>query len=106
MSLPRLGLAHVRGRSMEPTLHEGDRLVVLYGVRPRPGRMALVRLPDDDSGAPARSRSSGSRDRRPTGPRLVGRAGQPPRGGRLLAGRVPSPTRDVRALVLLRLPCL
>ena len=37
---------------MEPTLHEGDRLLVLYGVRPRLGRLALVRLPDDDHGVP------------------------------------------------------
>ena len=37
---------------MEPTLHEGDRLLVLYGVRPRLGRLALVRLPDDDRGVP------------------------------------------------------
>ena len=50
--LPTLGLARVRGRSMEPTLHEGDRLLVLYGVRPRLGRLALVRLPDDDHGVP------------------------------------------------------
>jgi hypothetical protein len=42
----------VHGRSMEPTLHEGDRLLVLYGARPRAGRLAIVRLPDRDSGAP------------------------------------------------------
>ncbi len=35
---------------MEPTLHEGDRVLVLYGARPRPGRMAVVRLPDDERG--------------------------------------------------------
>ncbi len=50
MRLPQLGVATVHGRSMEPTLHEGDRVVVLYGVRPRAGRMALVRLPDSHSG--------------------------------------------------------
>jgi hypothetical protein len=43
--VPRFGLAVVRGRSMEPTLHEGDRLLVRYGVQPRPGRIAVVRLP-------------------------------------------------------------
>lgn len=42
----RLGIAVVRGRSMEPTLHEGDRLLVRYGVLPRAGRLALVVLPD------------------------------------------------------------
>jgi len=46
----RLGIATVRGRSMEPTLHEGDRLLVLYGGAPRPGRMALVQLPDSPTG--------------------------------------------------------
>jgi hypothetical protein len=42
----RLGFAVVRGRSMEPTLYDGDRLVVLHGSAPRPGRLAVVRLPD------------------------------------------------------------
>jgi hypothetical protein len=41
----RVGIAVVRGRSMEPTLFDGDRLLVLHGVRPRLGRLALVRLP-------------------------------------------------------------
>lgn len=44
-TVPRFGLAVVRGRSMEPTLREGDRLLVRYGGRPRPGRIAVVRLP-------------------------------------------------------------
>jgi len=35
---------------MEPTLHEGDRLLVLYGARPRRGKLALVVLPDSTSG--------------------------------------------------------
>ena len=43
---PRFGLAVVHGRSMEPTLRAGDRLLVQYGVRPRPGRLVVVRLPD------------------------------------------------------------
>jgi hypothetical protein len=37
---------------MEPGLHEGDRLLVLYGARPRRGKLAIVRLPDDATGAP------------------------------------------------------
>ncbi|HET7303317.1 MAG TPA: S24/S26 family peptidase [Segeticoccus sp.] len=45
-----LGLAVVRGRSMEPTLLEGDRLLVLYAVPPRRGGLALVRLPDGPDG--------------------------------------------------------
>jgi phage repressor protein C with HTH and peptisase S24 domain len=46
----RLGVAVVSGRSMEPTLHEGDRVLVLWGGRPRPGRLAVVRLPPSDRG--------------------------------------------------------
>jgi len=37
---------------MEPALHEGDRLLVLYGARPRLGKLAIVRLPDDAAGLP------------------------------------------------------
>ena len=37
---------------MEPTLHEGDLLLVLYGIGPRPGGLGLVQLPPDRSGAP------------------------------------------------------
>lgn len=45
--MPRLALGHVivRGRSMEPTLLDGDRLVVVPGGRPRAGRVVVVRLP-------------------------------------------------------------
>ena len=42
----RLGRVLVRGRSMEPTLYDGDHLVVLYGGQPRAGRIAVVRLPE------------------------------------------------------------
>jgi len=48
--LRKLGIVLVHGRSMEPTLHEGDRLLVLYGARPRRGKLAIVRLPDDETG--------------------------------------------------------
>lgn len=41
-----LGMAVVHGRSMLPTLREGDRLLVLHGGRPRPGRPVVVRLPE------------------------------------------------------------
>jgi SOS-response transcriptional repressor LexA len=37
---------------MQPTLHDGDLLLVRWGAPPRPGRVAVVRLPDDDSGRP------------------------------------------------------
>jgi phage repressor protein C with HTH and peptisase S24 domain len=52
MTPRKLGIAMVHGRSMEPTLHEGDRLLVLYGARPRRGCLALVRLPDNAKGDP------------------------------------------------------
>jgi signal peptidase I len=41
----RLGIAVVRGRSMLPTLRDGDRLLVRYGVPPAPGSLVVVRLP-------------------------------------------------------------
>lgn len=47
-----LGLVKVSGRSMEPTLHTGDRMIVLHGARPKLGRLAIVRLPHDEQGAP------------------------------------------------------
>jgi hypothetical protein len=37
---------------MEPTLRDGDIVVALTGIRVRPGRVAVVRLPPDRHGAP------------------------------------------------------
>jgi phage repressor protein C with HTH and peptisase S24 domain len=45
-SARRLGRVLVRGRSMEPTLLDGDQLLVLWGGVPRPGRLVVVRWPD------------------------------------------------------------
>ena len=45
MVIPRFGLAVVHGSSMEPTLGDGDVLLVRYGARPRVGQLLLVRLP-------------------------------------------------------------
>ena len=42
----RWGLATVRGRSMVPTLAEGDRVLVGYRRRPRPGDLVLARFAD------------------------------------------------------------
>ena len=39
------GLAEVNGPSMVPTLHHGDRLVVQYGARIRPGDVIVLRHP-------------------------------------------------------------
>ena len=41
-----LGFAVVTGRSMEPTLREGDRLLVRHGSVPRIGQLVVVRMPD------------------------------------------------------------
>lgn len=35
---------------MLPTLADGDRLLARWGALPRPGRLAVVRLPDADDG--------------------------------------------------------
>ena len=40
------GVAVVRGRSMQPTLYDGDRLLVRHGAVPRAGALVVVRLPD------------------------------------------------------------
>ena len=39
------GVVVVRNRSMQPTLYDGDRLVVRHGALPRPGDLVVVRLP-------------------------------------------------------------
>lgn len=41
-----LGMAVVRGESMRPALAPGDRLLVRYGRRPRPGRVVVARFAD------------------------------------------------------------
>jgi signal peptidase I len=40
------GVAVVRGRSMQPTLRDGDRLLVQHGAKPRSGDLVVVRLPN------------------------------------------------------------
>jgi signal peptidase I len=42
---PRWGLAVVANRSMRPTLEPGDRLLLSYRRRPRPGDLVVARLP-------------------------------------------------------------
>ena len=41
----RWGMAVVRGRSMLPTLRDGDRFLVHHGAAPEAGRLVVVRLP-------------------------------------------------------------
>jgi Peptidase S24-like len=45
MRLSPWGRVVVVGRSMEPTLSSGDRLVVRWGAVPLAGQVAVVRLP-------------------------------------------------------------
>jgi len=40
-----LGRVVVRGRSMQPTLRDGDHLLVRWGATPRPGRLVVVSWP-------------------------------------------------------------
>ena len=42
---PRFGLARVHGRSMVPTLADGDLLLVSYAAPVRPGALVVARLP-------------------------------------------------------------
>lgn len=98
-----LGIARVTGRSMEPTLHQGDRLVVLYGAPPRRGGLAVVRLPaaDADPRPLAVKRVTG----RPPGSQThwwVERDN--PNEGVDSWTLGPIPQSDVKARVLVRLP--
>jgi hypothetical protein len=89
---------------MEPALHEGDRLLVLYGARARRGRLAIVHLPDDEAGAP-----------RPLAVKRVSRPAPDGSDGWWIERDNPwegldswavgaIPADDIRARVLLRLP--
>ncbi|BBH16394.1 hypothetical protein Back2_06810 [Nocardioides baekrokdamisoli] len=42
----RFGFAIVHGRSMEPTLRAGDRLLIAYRGRPRVGNLVVAAFPD------------------------------------------------------------
>ncbi|MHB1475204.1 MAG: S26 family signal peptidase [Dermatophilaceae bacterium] len=100
----KLGIAVVHGRSMEPTLHEGDHLLVLYGARARRGRLAIVRLPDDAAGAPRPLAVKRLSSRDPDGSDGWWVERDNPREGldSWAVGAIPAD--DIRARVLLRLP--
>ena len=88
-----LGLAVVRGRSMRPTLAEGDRLLVRHGAVPRVGDLVVVRLPD---GVVAVKRAT----RREPGGWWVERDNAAEGVDSWLVGAIPE--QDVLAVVLLR----
>lgn len=102
----RLGFALVHGRSMEPALHEGDRLLVLYGAPPRRGRLAIVRLPDDPASGPRPLAVKRIVGRDPSGADGWWVERDNPREGvdSWLFGAIPR--RDVRGVVLTRVPAL
>jgi hypothetical protein len=103
-----IGVVRVRGRSMEPTLHTGDRLVVLRGAPPRLGRLAIVRLPPDGDGVPRPLAIKRVTMRDPADPTRFWVESD----NQAAPGRTDSWTHDVgslareqiRALVLFRLP--
>lgn len=103
--IPQPGLATVHGRSMEPTLHEGDRLLVLWGGPIIPGRLAVVRFPDSPGGPRPLSvkRVSGPEADKP-GHWWIERDN--PREGvdSWQVGGIPA--SDVAALVVARIPAL
>ena len=99
------GLARVVGTSMEPTLREGDLVLVLWGARARVGRLALVRLPRDEHGAPrplSVKRVTGT-DPQDPGRWWVERDNPHAGVDSWLVGSLPD--EAVLARVLLRVPC-
>jgi len=88
------GLAVVRGRSMRPTLRDGDRLLVRHGAAPRAGDLVVVRLPD---GVVAVKRATERRD----GGWWVERDNPAEGVDSWLVGAIPEP--DVVAVVRARL---
>ena len=77
----RLGLAVVRGRSMEPTLYDGDRLLVRHGAPPRAGAWSsyACRTGWSRSSGPTAASGGGwwvERDNPRRGRRLLARSGR------------------------------
>jgi phage repressor protein C with HTH and peptisase S24 domain len=95
------GLAVVNGRSMEPTLLPGDRVLVRYGARVRPGDLVLVDLPPGPDGP--RPLAVKRATRRESGDRWWVESDNPSHGtdSRTLGAL---PASAVRARVVLRLP--
>lgn len=103
----QLGIAVVRGRSMLPTLTDGDRLVVGYGVRPRPGRLVLCALPPHADGAPrplsVKRLAGAAEDHGRPGPGWWVESDNPTEGvDSWVLGALPPAA--IRAVVLARLP--
>jgi hypothetical protein len=84
---------------MEPTLHEGDRLLVRYAAVPTVGRLVLARLAD---GTLAVKRAAERRTLRSGGTGWWVLSDNPDEGVDS-RHRGPVPDREVRAVVLARL---
>lgn len=93
-----LGMAVVRGRSMEPTLREGDRLLVRYGAVPDAGELVVARFAD---GTLAVKRAVERRELRTGGPGWWLLSDNPGEGVDS-RHRGPVADADVRAVVLAR----
>ncbi|WP_131742804.1 S26 family signal peptidase [Actinomadura roseirufa] len=92
-------VATVQGRSMEPTLRAGDRLLVRRTASVRQGQVVVVRAPDPPLGPPPPDIDLALLETLPLEPGAA-----PPPGGRLLVKRVaavagdPVPRDDFPAL--------
>lgn len=89
---------------MEPTLRDGDLLIVLWGAEPRLGALAVVDLPPDGDGAPRPQAVKRVTRRDPADPTRWWVERDNPREGvdSWLVGSLPPDA--VRARVLTRLP--
>lgn len=92
------GFALVRGRSMLPTLREGDRLLVRHGSPARPGGLVLARFVD---GTVAVKRAVARRPTRTGGPGWWLLSDNPDEGVDS-RHRGPVPDGDVLAVVRMR----
>ena len=97
--MKRWGFAIVSGRSMEPGLRGGDRLLVRYDSRVRAGRLVLARFPD---GTFAVKRAI-ERRTTATGEPAWWLLSDNPAEGVDSRHRGPVPETQVRAVVVLRL---
>lgn len=92
------GFAVVVGQSMAPTLNQGDRLLVHYGVQPRPGQIVVARFVDGTVAVKRAARDQVTR----TGEPGWWLASDNPEQGVDSRHRGPVPAGEVLAVVLAR----
>ncbi|WP_370893548.1 S24/S26 family peptidase [Janibacter sp. GXQ6167] len=106
-SITRLRVVRVRGRSMEPTLRDGDLMLALWGAPVRRGDLVVVDLPPDADGVRrplALKRHGGPDPARPDDPTWIWLERDNPREGVDSWQVGPLPRTSVQARALLRLP--